>query len=126
MEMGAKVWGVRRYRFKSLMNWAQTHSYLQINPQRRSKREAPPSPGDGGAENDHCCCSCWCSSLDVPPDEAIRGAGDGSPGKARGPGGIFRCEKHPAGWIGACKGQAQFSAAHAAARLAAAGHSLRL
>src|SRR5262249_35107658 len=82
------------------MNWAQTHSYLQINPQRRSKREAPPSPGDGGAVNDHCCCSCWCSSLDVPPDEAIRGAGDGSPGKARGPGGIFRCEKHPAGWIG--------------------------
>src|SRR5262249_59887306 len=86
MEMGAKGRGVRRYRFKSLMNWAQTHSYLQINPQRRSKREAPPSPGDGGAEKDHCCCSCWCSSLDGPPDEAIPGAGEGFPRTREAPG----------------------------------------
>jgi hypothetical protein len=43
------------------------------------KEKAPPSPGDGGAENDHCCCSCLCSSLDIPPDKVIRGARDGSP-----------------------------------------------
>src|SRR5215510_2835347 len=67
------------------------------------EREAPPSPGDGGAENDHCCCSCWCSSLDVPPDEAIRGAGDGSPGKARAPGVFFAVRNTRPGGSGPAK-----------------------
>src|SRR5262249_45773720 len=95
MEMGAKGRGVRRYRFKSLMNWAQTHSYLQINPQRRSKREAPPSPGDGGGEKNQCCFSFWCSSLDVPPHETNPGAGGGSPRKGGGPRGSFVLWENP-------------------------------
>src|SRR5262249_54554694 len=70
------------------MNWAQTHSYLQINPQRRSKREAPPPPGDGGAENDHCCCSCWCSSRTFLPTKQS-GAREMVPPERRETPGVF-------------------------------------